>query len=74
VAKSTIVNEELGFLYIGNEQFLASKQALGVLPKAVLLTLTQALSQSVTFTCAPPGSGERIGIDRDEDGIRDGDE
>jgi hypothetical protein len=28
----------------------------------------------VTYTCAPPGSGERIGIDRDEDGYLDGDE
>jgi hypothetical protein len=28
----------------------------------------------LTYTCAPPGSGVRIGIDRDEDGVLDGDE
>jgi hypothetical protein len=28
----------------------------------------------VTFTCVPRGSGQRIGIDRDGDGILDGDE
>jgi thrombospondin type 3 repeat protein len=28
----------------------------------------------VTFTCVPPGSGERIGVDRDGDGAWDGDE
>jgi hypothetical protein len=28
----------------------------------------------LTYTCAPPGSGERIGIDRDLDGHVDGDE
>jgi hypothetical protein len=28
----------------------------------------------VTFTCVPPGSGERIGVDRDGDGVWDGDE
>jgi len=28
----------------------------------------------VTFTCVPPGSGERMAIDRDEDGTRDGDD
>jgi hypothetical protein len=30
--------------------------------------------QEVTFTCVPPGSGSRIGIDRDGDGAGDGDE
>ena len=28
----------------------------------------------MTFTCVPPGSGLRIGIDRDDDGIFDRDE
>jgi hypothetical protein len=28
----------------------------------------------MTYTCAPPGSGHRIGLDRDSDGFRDGDE
>ena len=28
----------------------------------------------VTYTCVPPGSGERIGVDRDGDGSWDGDE
>jgi hypothetical protein len=28
----------------------------------------------VTYTCVPPGSGERIGVDRDDDGVYDGDE
>jgi DNA-binding beta-propeller fold protein YncE len=31
-------------------------------------------SQELTYTCAPPGSGKRIGIDRDDDGILDGKE
>jgi hypothetical protein len=25
----------------------------------------------VTYTCVPPGSGTRIGLDRDEDGVFD---
>ena len=28
----------------------------------------------LTYTCTPPGSGVRIGIDRNEDGVLDGDE
>ncbi len=28
--------------------------------------------QELTFTCAPPGAGDRMGIDRDEDDVLDG--
>ena len=31
-------------------------------------------TQELTFTCVPPGSGIRIGIDRNEDGVFDADE
>ena len=30
--------------------------------------------QELTYTCVPPGSGERMGVDRDEDGFFDRDE
>jgi hypothetical protein len=30
--------------------------------------------QELTWTCVPPGSGVRLGIDRDEDGCLDGDD
>jgi hypothetical protein len=33
-----------------------------------------ATGRPVTYTCVPPGSGERIGVDRDGDGYWDGDE
>lgn len=39
-----------------------------------LMDIAQEPGQELTFTCVPPGSGKRIGIDRDEDGIYDGDE
>jgi len=29
-------------------------------------------AQSITYTCAPPGSGTRMGVDRDEDVLLDG--
>ena len=31
-------------------------------------------ARELTFTCVPPGSGQRIGIDRDLDGVLDGDQ
>ena len=30
--------------------------------------------QELTYTCVPPGSGQRIGVDRDDDGVFDRDE
>jgi DNA-binding beta-propeller fold protein YncE len=74
VAKAAIGEEEFGFFYVGGGLFQTSHQAVGAIPTPIVVALAVALHTPVTFTCAPPGSGERIGIDRDEDGIRDGDE
>jgi hypothetical protein len=41
---------------------------------AELRTLAATVGQELTWTCVPPGSGERIGVDRDADGFFDGDE
>jgi hypothetical protein len=34
-----------------------------------LLAAAQTPGQELTFTAVPPGSGERIALDRDEDGV-----
>ena len=39
-----------------------------------LTQIAQEPGQELTFTCVPPGTGYRIGVDRDEDGISDADE
>jgi hypothetical protein len=39
-----------------------------------LQQIAEEPTQELTFTCVPPGSGIRIGIDRDEDGIYDADQ
>ncbi|MFZ1862598.1 MAG: hypothetical protein WAU39_00130 [Polyangiales bacterium] len=41
---------------------------------ANMRTLAQVPGQATTFTCVPPGSGVRIALDRDEDGVFDRDE
>ncbi|MGK3991406.1 hypothetical protein WME99_50620 [Sorangium sp. So ce136] len=74
VAKARVAGDELGFLYVGADQFIAGRQALGAIARSTLLLLAQLPHRELTFTCVPPGSGARIAIDRDEDGIRDGDE
>ena len=39
-----------------------------------LKALATVFGRPVTYTCVPPGSGERVGVDRDGDGSWDGDE
>jgi hypothetical protein len=72
IAKTTIAGAEAGFLYIGNGQFRTDRRAVPPIGGAALRLLAHV--RPVTFTCVPPGSGERIGVDRDGDGAWDGDE
>ena len=44
------------------------------MPDALLRQVSLLFQREVTYTCTPPGSGMRMGIDRDGDGHRDGDE
>ncbi len=57
-----------------NGTFRTDREGEGPLGVRALLQISQRPGQSLTFTCVPPGSGERMGIDRDEDGILDADD
>ncbi|WP_437600157.1 thrombospondin type 3 repeat-containing protein [Sorangium sp. So ce590] len=74
VVKSHVILQEIGFLYAGAGKFAADRMALPPIPDAVLRQIAVAAGRPLTYTCAPPGSGYRTGIDRDEDGFLDGDE
>ncbi|XXX77577.1 hypothetical protein WMF30_02215 [Sorangium sp. So ce134] len=74
VAKSHVIFQEIGFLYAGAGKFAADRMALPPIPDGVLRQIAVATGRPMTYTCAPPGSGYRAGIDRDEDGFLDGDE
>jgi hypothetical protein len=41
---------------------------------ATLRGVATTPGQNLTYTCVPPGEGERSGVDRDNDGVYDGDE
>jgi DNA-binding beta-propeller fold protein YncE len=58
-----------GYLYVGRGIFKQDRAAAPAVTQAALLS-----TRAVTFTCAPLGSGVRLGIDRDQDGVLDGDE
>jgi len=74
VAKTERHGAERGFVYAGAGKFRTDRRAQAPVSDAVVRGLASQSGTPVTFTCVPPGSGERIGVDRDGDGAYDGDE
>ena len=73
IAKAELAGFELGFFYTGGA-FTSSFASAPNLTDAQLRKLGTSSNQPLTYTCVPPGSGLRLGVDRDGDGHRDGDE
>ena len=57
---------------IAGGTFTSDRAAEAAITDAALRALATPPGQALTYTCAPPGSGTRIGIDRDLDGSPDG--
>jgi hypothetical protein len=74
IAKGNIGSEKRGWLMLPTAEFLSDRAAESPYTLEQMLVIAKTPGQAVTFTCVPPGSGMRMGIDRDEDGILDGDE
>ncbi|MDC0711119.1 hypothetical protein POL68_21805 [Stigmatella sp. ncwal1] len=74
VAKGNLSQTAVGYLYVGGGNFKRDRQAQPLVTDAGLRLLVTTGTGALTYTCVPPGSGQRIGIDRDLDGILDGDE
>ncbi|ABA59173.1 YncE family protein [Nitrosococcus oceani] len=60
------------FLYIGKGKFRGSYRWIPSVSDFLLRATAYLPYGELTYTCAPPGSGVRMGIDRDEDGLLDG--
>ena len=74
VAKAELFGVEAGFVYQGGGWFATDRRAQPPVREAALRFLATHIGRPVTYTCVPPGSGARIGVDRDGDGAWDGDE
>jgi hypothetical protein len=75
VAKGGGDHGEKGYLYdVASDRFLGNRRHDAPISDAVLRQRAYQDGGELTYTCTPPGSGVRIGIDRDENGILDGDE
>jgi DNA-binding beta-propeller fold protein YncE len=75
VVKGGSNHGEKGYFYdVATNRFLGNRSSDAPLPDLILRLRALQDGGELTYTCTPPGSGVRIGIDRDEDGILDGDE
>jgi len=73
VAKEHKANREYGYLYKGEGLFKTDSSKRPVITEQDLRGRANKGSY-ITYTCVPPMSGERIALDRDEDGVLNGDE
>lgn len=69
IAKATVDGIARGWFYQGGNSFISDQNEVYSLDELQCLSQTDG---PVTFTAVPPGSGSRIGIDRDEDSVLDG--
>ncbi len=65
-------NRERGFLYVGNGWFQRDQSWAPLVHGNWLRAKVDKKKESLTFTCAPLGTGHRIALDRDRDGHLDG--
>jgi len=75
VVRGTTAGEARGWLWNPDAaRFRSDRASEPLLTDAQLRALAATPGQSLTYTCAPPSSGERVALDRDEDGFFDRDE
>ena len=75
IVKGNVAGEARGWLFSSaTTAFIPDRAAEPEVLDATLRAMAVEPGQELTYTCVPPGSGVRMGIDRDEDGTLDGDE
>jgi hypothetical protein len=74
IAKGAVAGEMRGYSRLSNGLFRSDRVSQGDLSDSSLSQLAAVPGQELTYTAGPAGSGTRAGIDRDKDGILDGDE
>ena len=74
VVKGNLAGEDRGWVRLANGLFRSDRAPEPAVDRRALRKQSEVAGQERTFTCVPPGEGQRIGIDRDEDGAFDRDE
>ena len=73
IVKGVLSGAQRGWVRISSGKFQSDQtnDPLGLLSDTQLRNQAATAGQERTYTCVPPGSGTRMGIDRDEDGFPD---
>jgi mono/diheme cytochrome c family protein len=71
VAKGVIQSQAAGWVMNSAQSFVPNIANGTALSLQALLDQAADANATLTFTCVPPGSGTRIGVDRDADGVLD---
>ncbi len=75
IVKGVIAGQRRGWFYLaGTNTFTSDDFDESPWTKSALLAEASQPGQELTFTCVPPGSGRRMGIDRDRDNLLDADD
>jgi len=71
VVKGNVDGQARGAVYVGAGTFQRDRNDEAPISNSALRRLAGAAGQEQVYTCGPPGSGTRLGVDRDEDGFFD---
>ena len=74
IVKGPVASQARGWTRLASGDFRSDRLAEDIVTLGTLISRSNAPNSELTFTCTPPGSGVRMGIDRDEDGVFDRDE
>lgn len=75
VVKAFVNGKTIGAIMLADGRFITDRYyAPEFSDDRIRGLINEHKENTITYTCAPPGSGIRMGIDRNEDGILDGDE
>ena len=69
IARSTVAGEQVGAVRLAGGDFQLDDDSAPV-AESVIRAFANTAGQETTYTCVPFGSGVRMGVDRDEDGVR----
>ncbi|MEM8609760.1 MAG: hypothetical protein AAGF92_21865 [Myxococcota bacterium] len=74
IVKGVVAGERRGWVRQADGTFMSDRGEDDSLSEVDLRALASVAGQELTFTCVPPGSGTRMGVNRDGDALLDGDD